>query len=102
MPKGLQPGNKLWQLGVASKYERKEVLANFLEHIGVNGIKKYEDLLQKVGSDEQLTASEKLFMQKIENLFEYIIPKLSRTELAGSRENPIQVVEIVKYKQNQK
>lgn len=83
MPKGFQPGNKLWKLGVDSKIERKEVLKNFLEHIGVNGIKRYEDLLEKVGSDEAITQSERLFMQKIENLFEYIMPKLNRTELTG-------------------
>lgn len=102
MAKGFQKGNKLWKLGVDSKHERKEVLAGFLEHVGVNGIKKYEDLLEKVGNNDNLTLAEKLFMQKIENLFEYIMPKLSRTELSGDKENPIQIVEIVKYKQNQK
>lgn len=95
MPKGFQKGNKLWKLAVDSKVERKQVLAGFLEHVGVNGVKKYEELLQRVGNNESLSLNERLFMQKIENLFEYLIPKLSRTVIAGDKDNPLVVQPIL-------
>lgn len=86
-----QPKNKLWKLSVDSRLERKEVLNRFLEEIGINGVNKYKELLERIGNSAKLSPEEKLFMQKIEKLFEYIIPKLSRTELTGNKENPIMI-----------
>lgn len=91
MPKGFQKGNQLWKLAVSSKYERKEMLNQFLEEVGISGVNKYKELLEKIGNSKKLTLEQRLFMQKIENLFEYIMPKLSRTVLAGDKENPIMI-----------
>jgi len=91
MSKGFQPGNQLWKLGVDSKIERKEALNGFLEKVGISGVNKYEELLEKIGNSKSLSPEEKLFMQKIENLFEYIIPKLSRQELTGKDGGAIKI-----------
>jgi hypothetical protein len=96
MSKGFQPGNQLWKLGVDSKIERKEALNGFLEKVGISGVNKYEELLEKIGNSKSLSPEEKLFMQKIENLFEYIIPKLSRQELTGKDGGALNV-QIIKY-----
>jgi hypothetical protein len=101
-----QPNNELWKLSLKARADSKEVIREFIERIGVNGLKQYFEFVGKLAKSEKLTKEQRLFMNKVENLFEYLMPKLSRTVLAGDKDNPIMIqpvlVEFMNDKKNNK
>lgn len=78
-----EKGNTLWKEGLKAKKENK-LLINELMSIAVSGgFSDYVNKLDQLSKKKELTKQELEFMDRLEKLFEYAVPKLARTEMTG-------------------
>ena len=78
-----EKGNQLWKKGLAARKAKDDRLAEFFEIVVTGGIEVYAQKLSELSQGEELTKEELDFMDRVERLFEYVRPKLARTEITG-------------------
>jgi hypothetical protein len=93
-------GNQLWKQGIKAKEANKDRLTEFFGVVANGGVAKYGEKLGELAEGAELTKSELEFMDRFEKLFEYIRPKLARTEHTGEGGGPIQITPMIYGKQD--
>lgn len=77
-------GNTIWKEGWKAKKENdKARLEVFFGIAADGGAEEYSNKLDKLAKGEELDKPELEFMDRYEKLFEYMKPKLARTEQTG-------------------
>lgn len=72
--------------GNKAKRELKEKNADIMVQAIVGGFQPYKDKLAILEAGGNLSDSEKLYMEKIEKMAEFAIPKLARTDVTSGGE----------------
>lgn len=70
-----------------------EVIREAISDLVAGNIEKVQGWLDDIAGDDPAKA-----MNLLLQLMEYKIPKLSRTELAGDKDNPVSVIDMSKWK----
>lgn len=83
-----EKGNKLGRKATKSRMENKQRLFEFLAS---GGARMYQEKLDKLANGEGITKEEEQFMDRSERLYEYVFPKLARTEMTGKDGGAVEV-----------
>jgi len=86
--------NQLWVKSHKSRGNNKEGLNKFFEIVAQGGVETYGEKLSELASGAELSKSELEFMDRFERLFEYVRPKLARTEHTGEGGGPMQITSV--------
>lgn len=70
-----------------------EVIREAISDLVAGNIEKVQEWLDRVAEEDPKGA-----ITLLTQLMEYKIPKLSRTELAGDKDNPVSVIDMSKWK----
>lgn len=94
-----EKGNKLWKEGHKARKENQLRLNELMGIVVSNGFTEYVEKLHKLSDKEKLEKPELDFMDRLEKLLEYAVPKLARTEVTGKNGKDLEV-KLVKYDDN--
>jgi hypothetical protein len=95
-----EKGNNLWKKGLEARKQKDDMLTEFFEIVVTGGIEVYAQKLAHLSEGKELTKEELDFMDRVEKLFEYVRPKLGRTEVTGKDGKDFKGVQIYLPKKN--
>lgn len=99
-----QKGNQLWKKGLKARKEKDRRLNDIFVTLVDGGIEYYGDMLNTLANKQSLTDEEKEFMDRLEKMFEYVQPKLARSEHTGKggKELPQPILSVVMQPEDKK
>jgi len=85
-----ETAKELGRKGGKTPKAKTQAWNNIVGWLATDGGMTFKALLDKQSRGEDLSKPEKEFMEHYKDLLEYHRPKLSRTTVAGDKDNPIQ------------